>query len=53
MFCWFCSATTTDTRLLATIFHFWARTCSGCAEKYGEKDADGKLVYQAEPRHVQ
>lgn len=52
MNCWFCNATITDTRLLATTLHFWARCCPGCRDKYGEKDDLGNFTYQAEAKHV-
>lgn len=50
MNCWFCNAKLDppDPVLTATVFHFWARCCPDCKEKYGEKDEAGKVITKQE-----
>lgn len=53
MDCWLCNAklVAPEPFLTATIFHFWARCCTACKEKYGEKDERGRLIQKSEGKH--
>ncbi|MEK6744270.1 MAG: hypothetical protein AABZ15_11690 [Nitrospirota bacterium] len=52
MNCHICNATINppEPRLTATTFHFWARCCPACQQKYGERDADGKIITKLEKK---
>lgn len=51
MFCWKCNATIDiGAPLIATTFHFWARLCPACRDKYGERDENGNIITKLEKK---
>lgn len=52
MKCEICNEERKDDRLVATIYHFFARLCEVCKARYGERDEQGQLVYGKEAKHA-